>query len=283
MEISNKLNPPILSLGKVWYDVFYSRITNSLGYSKEGDEKARDELSHLLCMKRAQNPSKLYEKLMQQIKHKNIIMFGAGPSLKEDIMKLYPVARKKKNIAVAADGATDALLSANIIPSITVSDLDSCSLQALKAQSEGRALFVHGHGDNIEVIRKTLPRLGRNVIGTTQVASCYNVWNFGGLTDGDRACFIASTFAPKMIVIAGMDFGKTEGEFSKSRGSNSKDKKEEQSRLAKKEVKLRFGKDSLEFLIQRKKEIRFVNATTHGEEIRGAEKLPLLNLIEVLS
>ena len=274
------MDSSILPLGQQWYEVFYDKISNALGYSKSADEKARDELSALLVSRNARSPGKQFDDLQKRARGKKIIMFGAGPSLREDIMKLYPVARKK-NIVVAADGATDALLEAMIIPRITVSDLDSCSFQALKDQSEERSLFVHGHGDNVETILDNIPNLGRNIVGTTQVESSENVWNFGGLTDGDRACYIASTFDPETIVIAGMDFGKDEGEFSKSITTRSVQTQE--SYAAFRERKLRFGKESLEFLIQIKNNIRFVNITSHGEKIAGAETPLLLKVIEELS
>lgn len=276
------MDSSIVPFGQQWYDVFYDKISRALGYSKSADEKARDELSACLVSRNVRSADKLFGELQKQVHGKKIIMFGAGPSLREDIMKLYPVARKKKNIVVAADGATDGLLDAMIIPRITVSDLDSCSFQALKDQSEERSLFVHGHGDNTETIQATVPKLGRNIIGTTQVASLDNVWNFGGLTDGDRACYIASAFDPETIVIAGMDFGKDEGEFSKSiTPSNSTQTRE--SYAAYREKKLRFGKQSLEFLIHIKSKIRFLNVTSHGEHITGAKTPPLVKVIEELS
>ncbi len=275
------MDSSIVPLGQQWYEVFYDKISGALGYSKSADEKARDELSASLSSRNARSAAKQFGELQKQVRGKKIIMFGAGPSLREDIMKLYPVARKKKNIIVAADGATDALLDAVIIPHITVSDLDSCSLEALKVQSEERSLFVHGHGDNAKMLRDTIPSLGRNVIGTTQVESSDNVWNFGGLTDGDRACYIASTLDPMIIVIAGMDFGKEEGEFSKSITPKSARTRRSFSEYRVK--KLRFGKESLEFLIQIKNRIRFVNITSHGEKIAGAETPPLLKVIEELS
>jgi 2-amino-4-hydroxy-6-hydroxymethyldihydropteridine diphosphokinase len=275
------LDSSIASLGQQWYEVFYDRISSTLGYSKSADEKTRDDLSVLLLSRNIRSIDKQFAELQNQVRGKKIIMFGAGPSLREDVMKLYPVARKKKNIVVAADGATDALLDAMIIPRFSVSDLDSCSFQALKDQSEKRYLFVHGHADNVGTIRATVPKLGRNIIGTTQVESSENVLNFGGLTDGDRACYIASTLDPEAIVIAGMDFGKEEGEYSKSRTTKSITTKESSSTY--REKKLRFGKESLEFLIQVRNKIRFVNATSHGDHITGAETQPLLKVIEELS
>jgi uncharacterized Rossmann fold enzyme len=283
LDIKTGMDTSFLSLGQRWYDLFYGKISSSLGFSRAADEKARDELSNLLASRKVRDEKKHFEELQRHARNKRTIMFGAGPSLREDVMKLYPVARKQKNLVIAADGATDALLQTMIVPRFTVSDLDSCSFQSLKDQSEERSLFVHSHGDNDKVIRSTVSRLGRSVIGTTQVSSCDNVWNFGGLTDGDRACYIASALGPDLIVIAGMDFGKEEGEFSKSKVTSVSDDHTGVSVSTLRERKLRFGKESLEFLIRAKSEIKFVNVTSHGEEIAGAETQPLSKVIEELS
>ncbi|MHB1869159.1 MAG: 6-hydroxymethylpterin diphosphokinase MptE-like protein, partial [Nitrososphaerales archaeon] len=159
----------------------------------------------------------------------------------------------------------DALNEAGITPSIIVSDLDSCSQENLEIGSQEGLVLVHAHGDNMNLIEKIVPKLGSKLYGTTQVSSVSRVTNFGGLTDGDRACFVMSYLAPSSIIIAGMDFGGTEGKHSKNRyvvGTSPL-----------RPSKLQWGKRSLEFLIQSRPEIRFANATKHGEEIVGAPKV----------
>jgi 2-amino-4-hydroxy-6-hydroxymethyldihydropteridine diphosphokinase len=253
-------------LGINWYDKFYTSISSSLGYSKESDERSRDELSLLIEQKNLSSFDEAFTKLISRFKKRNCLVFGAGPSLENDIMTLYPIARKAKNLVIAADGATDTLLEAMIVPQITVSDLDSSSERVLISQSEDRTIFVHAHGDNADLIRKLVPEMGRNIFGTTQVPSVDNVRNLGGLMDGDRACYLASLFEPHILVIAGMDFAGREGDTPEKRA-----------------LKLQFGKQSLEFLIERKPQIRFVNFTSYGETIAGAERIEITTLIEALS
>ncbi len=263
-------------LGLEWYDAFYDELQTRLGYSHKRDLESRDELSRLLKIK---NPIQLFdEKLRYRFEKKVVFLCGAGPSLTEDIKNLYPLMRKAQYPVIAADGAADALTQAKIFPPVIVSDLDSASEEMLITQSEERALFVHAHGDNILLLKKLVPKLGRRLSGTTQVESTTNVVNVGGLTDGDRSCFLVSVFSPQAIVLAGMDFGKVEGEYSKARHNSGNVFPKNQRHL-----KLNIGRRSLEFLIKRKPKIRFLNVTAFGGEITGAKKISHEELIRELS
>ena len=247
------------TLGHKWFRTFYPKICVSLNYKQSDDELARDLLSELLVERRTA-PGKL---LMSMIQKRTVIMFGAGPSLGSDLDALEPMIRKTKPVVVGADGAADALYEGSIDPTMIVSDLDSCSQMNLKRNSQEGWVFVHAHGDNVSLIREIVPRMGERVFGTTQVSSVKNVVNYGGLTDGDRACFIVSSFDPALIIIAGMDFGRDEGSFSRNRYFD----------YSSRPSKLTWGRKSLEFLIREKPDNRFVNVTRHGEEITGARKL----------
>lgn len=281
-ELPKTVNDSVL--GNAWFKRFYSLAVDSLGYSKAADEEARDELSSLLAGKKKVPPfDDFLEELRRRFAKRDTIVFGAGPSLREDIQKLYPVARKARILIIAADGAADALTDASIIPQIVVSDLDSCSEEALRSQSESRALFVHAHGDNRASLKELMPSMGSRILGTTQVSSIENVRNLGGLTDGDRACYVASIFDPELVVIAGMDFGTIEGEYSRSKRGISTDIDSDPPNPSKRQLKMKLGKESLEFLIQRKEGTRFVNVTSHGQRVEGTTEEPLGDLMKALS
>ena len=273
------------TLGKNWYDTFYSTISTSLGYSKESDERSRNELSILLKRKGISTFSEGFDKLYKRFKKRNCLVFGAGPSLQNDIMNLYPIARKAKNLVIAADGATDTLLEAMIVPHITVSDLDSSSENSLISQSQERTLLVHAHGDNTELVNQLVPQMGRNILGTTQVSSIENVRNIGGFMDGDRACYLASSFEPEIVVISGMDFAKRDSQVLGSPQAKEGINSQFEKNIAEKRraLKLEFGKRSLEFLIESRPQIRFLNSTSYGESIRGAEGIEISRLIAALS
>ncbi|MDG6996003.1 MAG: DUF115 domain-containing protein [Nitrososphaerota archaeon] len=264
---------PSSSLGSLWHGKFYHRIRDSLGLDEEQDRRATNILSKLISVKTGINPNLL----SQAINGRSVIVFGAGPSLEDDIVGLRSVLVSGKLAVIAADGAADALEMRSVKPSVVVSDLDSCSVERLIEASTDRILVVHAHGDNIDLMNETIPQLNGNLLGSTQTESSENVINYGGFTDGDRACYIAANFAPRSIALAGMDFGRQEGAFSKSRRQRVIDDN-------KRRTKLELGKSSLEFLIQIKKEIRFRNLTRYGQEITGAPKVSYSEFIsEVFS
>ncbi len=84
-------------------------------------------------------------------------------------------------------------------------------------------MVVHAHGDNVNLLRKLVPKM-KKCIGTTQVKPFHDIHNFGGFTDGDRAAFLASRFNAKNIVLVGMDFRDKIGRYSKTRIKNEREK-----------------------------------------------------------
>ena len=197
----------------------YEKIVGDFNYSVENDEKAADVLDILLQEKKNLFPISTLKDL---INNGEIIIFGAGPSLEESILK-----QKKKftdKLKIAADGATTALLKNNIRPDIIVTDLDGKVSDQLKANSEGSIAIIHAHGDNINKIKKYVPKLEGKILGTTQInPEPYDfLYNFGGFTDGDRAVYLADHFHAKKIYLMGFDFNGKIGEYS---FAENKDKK----------------------------------------------------------
>ena len=262
-------------LSERWYESFYPELEEKLHYSHDRDSKARDELSRLLRAKNIRSFD--WEDIERRIRGRTTFVFGAGPSVADDIKCLYSIVRKSSFPSIAADGAIDALAQAMIIPRVVVSDLDSASEEMLVDQSEVRALFIHAHGDNLDLMRRLVPKFGNKIFGTTQVESIEIVRNVGGLTDGDRSCYLASAFRPKTIVLAGMDFGSHEGEYSKARTGSKKNSQNGRRK------KLELGRKSLEFLISNSPQIRFVNVTAKGESIAGAVRMNCEEIIRELS
>lgn len=197
----------------------YEKIVSDFNYSVETDEKAADTLDKLLQEKKNLFPISTLKDL---INNREIMIFGAGPSLEESILK-----HKKKliyKLKIAADGTTTALLKNNIRPDIIVTDFDGKVSDQLKANSEGSIAIIHAHGDNINKIKKYVPKLEGKILGTTQInPEPYGfLHNFGGFTDGDRAVYLADHFHAKKIYLMGFDFNGKIGEYS---FAENKDKK----------------------------------------------------------
>jgi 2-amino-4-hydroxy-6-hydroxymethyldihydropteridine diphosphokinase len=261
--VDRSLIPDVLDQGELWKETFYAKIRDSLGFSEKADRESRDLLLSLLS---DDSLEARLQKVEASIKGKSVVVFGAGPSLVSDLHGLKGCISEKDSALIAADGAADALKDFQLQPDLVVSDLDSCSLETLQSSARTAFLFVHAHGNNMNLVRTIIPQIkATNIFGTTQVESAGSVHNYGGFTDGDRACYIAASFSPASVTLAGMDFGKKEGNYSISKYHSEINPK--------RPLKLEWGKKSLEFLIGNRKEIRFRNVTKFGEEIQRAQKI----------
>lgn len=201
---------PAFNIDEWW--PWYKRIITLFKYHIDEDQKAADILSNLISQN-VIHPSSM----KKFITHKPVLVFGAGPSLEQNLHQLGKEGLLNKFSTISADGATTALLKiAALTPQIIITDLDGNTKDLIQANRLGSIMVIHGHGDNITQLKKYISQF-RNIIGTTQVKPMPNVYNFGGFTDGDRAVFIAPSMKPRMLVLAGMDLGKNIGENSKEK------------------------------------------------------------------
>lgn len=232
---------------------WYNKIIDIFDYNRFQDQHAADVLSKLLLHKAVD-----LTELKAQISGQPVLMFGAGPSLEENLREVAGKNLLKRCVVISADGATSALLKvAKVAPNLVVTDLDGNIHDLLQANKLGSIMVIHGHGDNINRLKKYVLKFKR-AIGTTQVESRPNVYNFGGFTDGDRAVFLAVAMKAKLVALAGMDLGQVIGKYSKKKVSS----------VEVKVSKLRVCKELLEWLAS-KVDIQLYNVTGHGEDING--------------
>lgn len=237
-----------------WFP-YYQGIRAEFGYSTEKDQEAARILSDM-AKKKALN-TKILER---KIKGKNVIVLGAGSSLDNPSTLKY-LKKNKKFVKIAADGAVQFLIENKIRPDIVVTDLDGSATYLQKAEKMGAVMVVHAHGDNIDLLKKLVPKF-KKLIATTQVMPLENVYNFGGFTDGDRCVFLAEEFGAKKIVLIGMDFGNSIGPYSKEKVENIELKKQ----------KMHAGKRLLEMLA---KQSRSQLMDTSKKPIKGFATLLL--------
>lgn len=214
--------------------VEYKRISKELGILPKDDYEARD-LAAVIMLGRKQPLNKL-EAL---IRNRDVVVFGAGPSLDEEMKRLD----KRGKTLIAADGATSCLLENGIYPDIVVTDLDGSIKDLLLADRFGAVMVIHAHGDNIQQIKALLSQF-RNAIATTQVEPLPNVHNFFGFTDGDRAVFLAKYFGARKTELAGFDFGEVVGKYSDP--NNPIDHKASERKKKKLKIAERLVKEALE-------------------------------------
>jgi uncharacterized Rossmann fold enzyme len=131
---------PVFTIEEWWQ--WYERINNLLNYDMNEDQRATDILS--------------VEKF---ITRKPVLVFGAGPSLEENLFQLQKEELLEKFSIISADGATTALLKVeDLIPQFIVSDLDGNVEDLLNANRLGSTMVIHGHGDNITQLKKYVPK-----------------------------------------------------------------------------------------------------------------------------
>jgi hypothetical protein len=243
---------------------WYHRIIETFGYDQAKDEYAADLLSKLLAGK-ALDPAVLRRRLADWV----VLVFGAGPSLEENLKQVIHEGVLHEFATVVADGATTAILQvAKAVPDVVVTDLDGIVSDILTAQKQGSIIVIHAHGDNIEQLERFVPEFS-SAVGSTQVEPRPNVYNFKGFTDGDRAVFLASAMGAKAIVLAGMDFGSTVGKYSKQKVKS----------LAVKREKLKISRELLEWLAEKTKgSIDLYNMTANGEKIKGFQNIKPVDL-----
>ncbi len=193
---------------KTWKPI-YTDIASRLDIAIKDDYIATRTLSRLI---KDIDPAPLLERLERTIRERDVIIFGSGPSLMDHIV--YVNQQFSDAVHIAADGAISALRDFGLKCDILVTDLDGSMEDILTAVAEGTLPIVHAHGDNQSAVLRFVPQM-THLLGSTQVDPLPNVFLWGGFTDGDRACYLASEYGPKRIVLAGMDFGSVVGKWSK--------------------------------------------------------------------
>lgn len=178
------------------WNPIYKQIIEDFGYDRHRDEEAAIILSKLVEDKLVHE-----DDLKKKIENKHVVVCGDAPSMKDELLS----KDFEEQIVIAADGATSKLLNAGIIPDIVVTDLDGTIGDLIYASRLGSIMVVHAHGDNIDLLERTVSQLNL-VMGTTQSRPHDNIHNFGGFTDGDRCVCMARHFGAKEITLLGFDF-----------------------------------------------------------------------------
>lgn len=229
-----------------WFP-YYQSIRLRFGYSTEKDQEAANMLSRMI--KRKALDTKVLQK---KIAGKPVMVIGSGPGLEKNIKF---IKRSTKFVKIVANGAVQALIERNIKPNIVVTDLDGNPSFLQKAEKMGSTMVVHAHGDNINRLKKLVPKFS-HLVGSTQVMPVQNVYNFGGFTDGDRCVFLAEEFGAREIILVGMELGDHLGRYSKEGLVDIELKKK----------KMKAGKRLLEMLAKRSRSQLF---DTSKKPIKG--------------
>ena len=173
------------------WEPYYLRILAHFSFDRARDEEAAVLLASLLT--RDDLPL-----LTERIRGKPATVCGNGPNLTEEMGRI-------KGTVLAADGAANRLYARGIRPDAIVTDLDGATDAFTEMNRAGTVIVVHAHGDNMELLRRWVPRFPGPLVGTTQSRPFDGIHNFGGFSDGDRAVFLADALGASEVVIAGFD------------------------------------------------------------------------------
>jgi len=184
------------------WEPIYQEILEDFGFSREKDEAAARLLQELMQEGSGTRPLEALEKL---IRGKDVLVCGNAPRLAEELEKVRSSCDLGEMTVIAADGATTCLLKKGVLPQVIVTDLDGYIPDVIAANKKGSFAVVHAHGDNMDALKKYVPKLIK-MVGTTQSKPIGAIHNFGGFTDGDRCVFLARHFGAAEIKIIGFDY-----------------------------------------------------------------------------
>jgi uncharacterized Rossmann fold enzyme len=169
-------------------------ISADLGYDEAMDHEAGVRLSMLMGRCGTVDPEGL-----RVILGGKATVVAKGPSLRRHLDEL-----EGWRPLVSAGSATATLAQNGILPDVVVSDLDGDIYAEIEANEAGAMCFLHAHGDNLDLLGN-VARYARGIVPTMQSGVVDGVWNFGGLTDGDRAVELTRHFGAREIRLVGFD------------------------------------------------------------------------------
>jgi uncharacterized Rossmann fold enzyme len=188
--MKSRKNELVFSRFEDW-EPYYLRILAHFHFDRARDEAAATLLSSLL----SRDSLPLLE---ETIRGKPATVCGNGPNLIEELGRI-------RGTVIAADGAANRLYARGIRPRAIVTDLDGATDVFIRMNREGTIIVVHAHGDNMDLLRRWVPRFPGPLVGTTQSRPFDGIHNFGGFSDGDRAVFLAHALGASEVGTAGFD------------------------------------------------------------------------------
>jgi uncharacterized Rossmann fold enzyme len=174
-----------------WYP-YYKYIKKILNINESNDRKSTIYISTLI-----KDAFFDPEILRDEIKNQDVAIIGDSPFS-------FDINSVKEKYIIAADDASKNFLFSKIKPELIFTDLDTEEWILDYFNEKGTVFSVHAHGDNMDklyIVNKLKKRFA-----TTQVMPLYNVFNYGGFTDGDRAIFFAHHMGAKRIFLYGFNF-----------------------------------------------------------------------------
>lgn len=173
----------------------YTEILDDLGYDRRADEAARDLLDELLADALPVDLPALRERIGGREAY--VLGGAARPGDMDAIPHGAPL--------LVADAAAGVALP-RARPDAIVTDLDGDIALQVAANALGVPVLLHAHGDNVQALLAHARAFRGPVTGTTQAEAKGRIRNFGGFTDGDRACCLAEAMGASSLALVGFDW-----------------------------------------------------------------------------
>lgn len=180
----------------------YARIREEFGFDFAREEEAARLLESLLPASARGDP---LGRIRPRLEGREAIVVGLAPNAGPPPLWRRSAADRPPAL-IAADGATVSCLSAGLVPSVIVTDLDGPVPSEIAANRRGSLVVVHGHGDNLVALREWIPQFPGEIAGSWAGPPRGPLLDVGGFTDGDRAAYLAEHLGASRIVLWGFDF-----------------------------------------------------------------------------
>ncbi|WP_062396310.1 6-hydroxymethylpterin diphosphokinase MptE-like protein [Methanogenium cariaci] len=174
-----------------WEPPHYLAICETFGFDPEDDETA----ARLLATLSSADDSVM---LAKRINGETVTVCGNAPSLLSEVDTI-------EGTVLAADAAADVLFNTGILPDAVFTDLDGAEDSFFEMNRQGSVMVVHGHGDNVPLLRHWVPRFEGPLVLSCQTRPFGHLHNWGGFTDGDRAAFAADALGAAEVRFVGFD------------------------------------------------------------------------------
>ncbi|MGD0588145.1 MAG: 6-hydroxymethylpterin diphosphokinase MptE-like protein [Thermoplasmata archaeon] len=181
------------------------QIRSEFGFPFEREVAAADLLESLLPPASRGDP---LTRLRPLLEGRTVIVVGLAPRTGPPPLWRLPPSTRAPAL-IAADGATATCLSAGLVPTIVVTDLDGPVPSEVAANRRGSVVVIHAHGDNLPSLREWVGQFPGEVVGSWAGPPRTDLLNVGGFTDGDRAAYLADHLGAERILLWGFDFERT--------------------------------------------------------------------------
>jgi len=184
----------------------YRQILADFGFKESEDADSARLLVDLL--RTWQVLPNVEQSLRELISGASFVVLGPCLSKERIGIELKGILLKTGSRLVSVGEGTKNCMDLGITPLMIFTDLDGFPSADVMANQRGALAFLHAHGDNRLWLEEWVPRFNGKVVPTCQCRPLDGIYNWGGFTDGDRACCTLAHFGASRIRLLGFDFSR---------------------------------------------------------------------------